>query len=276
MTKRMAFILVFVCALTSAHISLAQPILVHGKLSQYNKKNISIPVKVHIDIKDAVHSSNHMIYEETNTLMFKDSGSYELLVGKGKRSGGSNSIDSIIWNLDDYVLYIEELNEKMKTEDLIRHSILLRRQTLPHPENQEGIVEAGQSATHGKIEIPLKQKKLPKKITIDLTTSYINIMYPGGRYPIFRHYEWYPTNKGKSGNCFMLTYSEKTTHEFWEEAEKKLGDVRIHDKPFQTLQYQISQDKLQIFLTEPEKVKFLSETYAIKGPWKIIYLIEWQ
>ena len=273
MLQKQICIIYFVFALALVNLLHAQPILINGKLKASNKKNITIPVSVRI-VKPVQNDISALVYQELNTLSIKDSGKYELLVGKGKHIAGYNSIDSIIWNLDEYLIEFEELNFKVKIENGLKHSFVLRKQSFPNSENQEGIVEAGVSNTDGSIEIPLNQKKIPKKITVDFTSSYINIIYPGGRYPIYRHYEWYPTQDGKIGNCFMLTYSEKTTHEFWEETEK-FGDIRIHDKPFQSMKYKINTDRLQISLNKPEQVRFLSETYAIKGPWKIIYLIEW-
>ena len=273
MIQKQVFIICFVFALTLVNVLQAQQILIHGKLNASNKKDTTIPVSVRI-VKAVQNDVNALVYQELNTLSIKDSGRYELLVGKGKQIAGFNSIDSIIWNLDEYLIEFGELNFKKKIENGIKHSFVLRKQSYPNSENQEGIVEAGVSNTHGNIEIPLSKKKIPKKITLDFTSSYINILYPGGRYPIFRHYEWYPSQDGKTGNCFMLTYSEKTTHEFWEGSEK-FGDIRIHDKPFQSMKYKINQDRLQIFLSKTEEDRYLSETYAIKGPWKIIYLIEW-
>ena len=73
----------------------------------------------------------------------------------------------------------------------------------------------------------------------------------------------------------MLTYNEKTAHGFWENT-MKLGEVKLYSKAFQELLINKSDNKsIEIVLTKPIEILSHSQTYAIKGPWKLIYFIEW-
>jgi hypothetical protein len=152
-------------------------------------------------------------------------------MGKGIKKGESNSVDSIIWNLSEFKVLIQEKSDS-KVIKPFQDNILLRKEVQSSSFKQEGMVEKSDFETYGSFEIPLQRKSVPKKITLDFTSSYINVNYPGGRYPIYRHYEWFQATMNSKGSCFMLTYSEKNTHEFWQNTDK-FGDVRIHDKPFQ-------------------------------------------
>jgi hypothetical protein len=272
MKKNIVQFYCFVFVLLLVEISNAQPVLIHGKGQDFSRINSSLPVEVSL-FTQSENGVQNLIYQETNTVIFKDSGRYELMLGKGKQTGGNTRIDSVIWNLDEYIVWIKENNNK-EEQKKFKDRFVLRKESKSVKFKQEGIIEKKESDTYGMIEIPLDQKSLPQKITIDFTSSYINVNYPGGRYPIFRHYEWFRSDDTQKGNCFMLTYSEKNTHEYWQNTDK-FGDVRIHEKAFQDLKYELTRDKLKINLSKPEQQRFLSETYAIKGPWKIIYLIEW-
>lgn len=272
MKKTIVYFCCFLFALLFIENVIAQPVLIHGKKEGFAKENSSIPVEVSL-ITHTNDITKNLVYQETNTLVFKDSGGYELMMGIGKQTGGSTRIDSVIWNLDEYHVWILETNKK-EEQKKFKDQFIIRKESKSVTSKQEGIIEKRASDTYGSIVISLDQKSLPQKITLDFTSSYINVNYPGGRYPIFRHYEWFPSDSAHRGNCFMLTYSEKNTHEYWKNTDK-FGDIRIHEKPFQELKYELTSDKLKIDLTKPEQQGFLSETYAIKGPWKIIYLIEW-
>lgn len=273
MTKILVRFFLFFQFFLNAFATSAQPVLIHGITNRFPKSNESIVV----DIQLLTHSNNGtetLVYRESNTLQIRDSGCYELLLGKGMKTGESSNFDSIIWNLDEYIVMIQE-KTNAKQGKPFREKFVLRSELRQSSIKQEGMTEKRDFETYGTFEIPFKEKKTPKKITLDFTSSYINVNYPGGRYPVFRHYEWYPSGENTRGNSFMLTYSEKNTHEFWQNTNK-FGDVRIHNKPFQEIKYEMMPDKIIVMLTKPEHVTYLNETYAIKGPWKLIYLIEWE
>jgi hypothetical protein len=142
------------------------------------------------------------------------------------------------------------------------------------PENKEGIVMADTAADCGEIVIPNPHHKRPRKVTVDLTTSYVNLSYPADTYPVYRHFEWFDYNLDGIGNALVLSYSENTTHAFFENT-KLMGEVKLYSSPFQQLKISSEANLVRLTLTKPEPITNFSATYAIKGPWKMIYYIEW-
>ena len=213
-----------------------------------------------------------MVFKESQKTKTDKDGAFHLLIGKGITLRGN--IDSIIWSDDAYFLKIEN-DTSLSDKETFSTTFLLRAPSEYSKENKEGFANDDSSKGWGTFHIINEKHRRPKKITIDLTTSYINVDYKGGKYPIYRHYEWYDENRDGRGVSFMLTYSEKTSHEFFENSQK-IGDVKLYEKPFQELWLRKSdENEIVIELTRPVPLTNLSETYAIKGPWKIIYLIEW-
>ena len=218
------------------------------------------------------HSANgNIVYAEKNTIQSDASGSFTLNIGSGTKINGN--IDSVNWSDGSFFLIIESDTSK-KNQEYFKYVSNLRIPTELNQNNLEGMVSDDQSKGWGSIVIPNSKGRRPKKITTDLSTQYVNIAYPADTYPIYRHYEWFDLDGNGVGNSFMLTYSEKTRHEFFENTNK-LGDVKLYAKAFQELQIKGLDLNIELFLTQPEKITNLSETYAIKGPWKLIYFIEW-
>jgi len=245
----------------------AQHIGFHGKIelstfAGFDK--ISIPVNIKIIQQ---HTEKIELYSENQIMKVDSVGNYFMMIGDGKNSEGN--VDSIIWSDGSFSLQISSI-ENNTFEEIIP----LRIPTIIHPENTEGLISDSENKGFGKFIINKTQQKLPKKITIDLTTNYVNLDYPADTYPIYRHYEWFDIDGDGYGNCFMLTYSDKTTHEFWQNS-KKIGDVKLYATPFQEIIINDLQNNIDFEMTKPEKVKNLSLTYAIKSPFSLIYLIEW-
>jgi len=264
---KLCFNLLFLMIVCMPQKAAAQHIGFHGKidLEKHNGfDKILIPVTIKIIQKNTESTE---LYSENQTMKVDTAGSYFMLIGNGKNSEGK--VDSIIWSDGSFFLQISA-EEKNKFEE----TIPLRIPTIIHPENTEGIITDSENKGFGKFVINKTQKKLPKKITIDLTTNYVNLDYPAGTYPIYRHYEWFDVDGDGNGNCFMLTYSDKTTHEFWQNS-KKIGDVKLYATPFQELIINDLSNNIDFELTKPKKVKNLSIDYAIKSPFNLIYLIEW-
>lgn len=221
-----------------------------------------------------LHNSNSgsISYFETQKLIADSSGEIVFKIGKGKVSYGN--IDSINWSDGAYFLKIE--TDTSQAEKKYFSSMMqLRAPTEINQNNLEGFANDDSSKGWGIFTIMHNKNRRPKKITLDLSTSYVNIAYKGGTYPIYRHYEWYDEDRDGLGNSFMLTYSEKTDHEFFEHS-KKIGEVKLYARPFQQLIIKNNDNqKIEIEITKPQEIVNLSETYAIKGPWKIIYFLEW-
>ncbi len=188
------------------------------------------------------------------------------LLGSGTKVVGS--VDAVIWSEGEYFL-------DLSTDSSGPSSVLLhvRTPTDLSRDHEEGVVNE-KEVKDGLISIPNKRGKRPLKITLDLTTSYVNTAYPADTYPVFRHYEWFDENRDGIGNSLMLTYSEKTNHECWINT-KKIGDVKLYDEPFQEIDLLNLEGQIQIKISQPKSVENMNVTYGIKGPWKIIYFIEW-
>ncbi len=258
------FFLLIVCISKNAA---AQHIGFHGKidLSTYiGFDKISIPVNIKIIQQ---HTDNIELYAESQIMKVDSGGNYFMMIGNGKNSEGN--VDSIIWSDGSFFLQISSI-ETNKFEE----TIPLRIPTLINPENTEGIISDTENKGFGKFSINKSSTKTPKKITFDLSTNYVNLDYPADTYPIYRHYEWFDIDGDGNGNSFMLTYSDKTTHEFWQ-SSKRIGHVKLYAQPFQDLIINDLSHNIDFELTKPQKVKNLSIDYAIKSPFTLIYLIEW-
>jgi hypothetical protein len=260
--KLLIFLLVFI-----SKNAYAQHIAFHGKidLAKHNGfDKISMPVIIKIIQKNTESTE---LYSENQTMKVDSAGSYFMMIGNGKN--GQGKVDSIIWSDGSFFLQISAI-ENNKFEE----TIPLRIPTNINPENTEGIISDTENKGFGKFSINKSPSRAPKKITFDLSTNYVNLDYPADTYPIYRHYEWFDTDGDGNGNSFMLTYSDKTTHEFWQNS-KKIGDVKLYATPFQELIINDLQNNIDFEITKPEKIKNLSNTYAIKSPFTLIYLIEW-
>ena len=245
----------------------AQHIGFHGKIdltTHIGFDKTSIPVNIKIIQRN---TASIELYSENQNMKVDSAGSYFMMIGNGKNSTGN--VDSIIWSDGSFFLQISSI-ENNKFEE----TIPLRIPTLINPENTEGIISDLENKGFGKFSINKSPSRAPKKITFDLTTNYVNLDYPADTYPIYRHYEWFDTDGDGNGNSFMLTYSDKTTHEFWQNS-KKIGDIKLYAKPFQEIIINDLQNNIDFEITKPEKIKNLSNTYAIKSPFSLIYLIEW-
>ena len=64
------------------------------------------------------------------------------------------------------------------------------------------------------------------------------------------------------------------THAFFENT-KLMGEVKLYASPFQQLKISSEANLVRLTLTKPEPITNFSTTYAIKGPWKMIYYVEW-
>jgi len=264
---KLCFKLLFLLTVFFSKNAAAQHIGFHGKidLSTYiGFDKITIPVSIKIIQQ---HTEKIELYSENQIMKVDSVGNYFMMIGDGKNSEGN--VDSIIWSDGSFFLQISSI-ENNKFEE----TIPLRIPTNINPENTEGILSDTENNGFGKFSINKSSNKEPKKITLDLSTNYVNLDYPADTYPIYRHYEWFDTDGDGYGNCFMLTYSDKTTHEFWQNS-KKIGDVKLYAKPFQEIIINDLHNNIDFEMTKPEKVKNLSITYAIKSPFSLIYLIEW-
>ena len=139
---------------------------------------------------------------------------------------------------------------------------------------EQGTVVSTEFPDHGYWHFINTRKQRPKLVTIDLTTSYANLAYPANTYPIYRHYEWCDPDRDGKGNAFGISYSENTNNEFIENTTT-IGDVKLYAKPFQELTITSTNTEISVSISKPVPLTNHSETYAIKGPWKFIYYIEW-
>ncbi len=258
----------------SLHNTSAQQIAFQTNLGKISSDKASKMINQAYFLKTSIvqHSANgNLVFSEKNTIEVDATGNFIINIGSGKNIAGN--IDSVNWSDDSFFLILESDTSK-KNQDYFKYISNIRIPTDLDQNNLEGMVNDDESKGWGSIIIPNAKGRRPKKITADLSTQYVNIAYPADTYPIYRHYEWFDEDANGLGNSFMLTYSEKTRHEFFENTNK-LGEVKLYAKAFQELQIKNLDHNIELFLTQPEKITNLSETYAIKGPWKLIYFIEW-
>lgn len=249
----------------------AQPISYFGKLTDRSGNIISKANRDLFFIIARDNSFSDIVFFEKQKIQTDEKGVYKVNIGRGQMIRGI--VDSIVWSDGSYFLKIISDTVKTGNPEFL-HQCQLRAPTEITPNGLDGSAESSEYKDWGIIAIPNKNRKSPKKITVDLTTAYINIDYPAGKYPIFRHYEWYDPDGDGNGNSLALTYSEKTAHAFFENSNK-LGEVKLYEKAFQEMTISINSEQIILNLSKPEPVQNLGITYAVKGPWKILYYIEW-
>ena len=249
----------------------AQAVFYSGTLNNYEGKPISRAKKDLFFTIAKDKNFNDIVFREKQKIETNEEGKYSVKIGRGAINKGN--IDSIIWSDGSFFLKIES-DTFNNPRPIFYHQCQLREPSEITPDGLDGSAESTDHKEWGDVKIQNKNHKYPKKITVDLTTSYVNVDYPGGKYPIYRHFEWYDADCDGYGNSLALTYSQNTTHAFFENS-KKMGEVKLYSKAFQEMNVVASSENILLQLTKPEPINNLGETYAIKGPWKILYYIEW-
>ncbi|MFT3910615.1 MAG: hypothetical protein QM737_14410 [Ferruginibacter sp.] len=212
-----------------------------------------------------------IIYTERHKINTDTAGKYHIEIGNGLQQTGQ--FDSIIWS--DGVYYLRtEFDSLPGNNHGFSRNILLRIPPELSNDYEQGTVLSSQFPDHGDWHFKNSRNKRPKLVTIDLTTSYANIAYPANTYPIYRHYEWCDPDRDGKGNTFGISYSDNTNNEFIENTTT-IGNVRLYAKPFQELSITSTNSEISVSISKPVPLTNHSETYAIKGPWKFIYYIEW-
>lgn len=216
-------------------------------------------------------NSNQFFYRERQQIKFDSSGQFKALVGSGKPLSGS--FQEIIWSEGSYMFKIaadtnDAAAQSINKEIGIRIPTDLNR---PHVEGQ--VIEKGNTGS-GALIIPNPYGRRPLKITLDLSTSYVNVDYPAGNYPVYRHFEWFDEDGDGKGNAINLTFSEKTNHAIFLQSQK-IGEVKLFPKAFQEFVVAQLDNQIEIKITKPEAITYFNQTYAIKGPWKVFYYVEW-
>ena len=266
--------LIVLILMNSSQYSNAQQISFSSNIEKIVQKQSGKFSNQLFDLKISIcqnEDSINPIFSEYSTVNTDNFSDFTLKIGSGKKITGN--INEINWSDGSFQLVIESDTVKKK-QPFFKYFYVLRIPTELHQDNLEGTVIDEEQKGWGHIRIANPKKKSPKKITIDLSTQYVNIAYPADTYPIYRHFEWFDLDGNGIGNSLMLTFSEKTKHEFFENVSK-LGEVKLYAKPFQELLIKGLNNSIELLLTKPEEITNLNQTYAIKGPWKLIYYIEW-
>ena len=272
LNKRSKFLLLLVGLTVWVCHSNAQVIDYTGKLKTSSgqllmNKNITLVLGVYKD-----QTYDRALYMEKQSVETDEEGIYHIRIGGGDTLVGS--FGQLNWSDGDFFVRIVSDSNHLPL-DKILHSFQLRRATEIRDANLEGIVSADSSKAFGQVLVKHNKGTRPKKVTVDLTSAYVNIRYPGGTYPVYRHFEWWDEDADGRGNAFTLTYSDHTNHAFNEQTNK-MGDVKLYPKQaFQELYIRTSANDMIIDITKPVEVSNQGETYAMKGPWKLIYLMEW-
>jgi hypothetical protein len=211
------------------------------------------------------------LYSELHTVHTDSSGRYRLEIGRGR--GPHADFDSIIWAVGTY--YLRMQFETLSGKKLIPEKTVI----LTSPVNLEndyvqGVDSAKGENVYGELTFKNSRQKRPRKVVVDLTTSYVNVRYPADQYPIYRHFEWNDRDADGKGDSFTISFSENTNNAF-EESTSRLGEVKLYAYPFQELNISSGPDKIVLSLTKPVALTSHGQTYMIKGPWSIIYYFEW-
>lgn len=222
-----------------------------------------------VSLKISIANEDSVIFRERQIAQTDSSGKVCLDIGTGEKIFGK--LDSIIWALGTYYLIIED---SLQGEDAYytQPIISLRTPEDLDRDHDQGVWEG--VGSFGQFAIENSRKKRPKKVVVDLTSSYVNLAYPANTYPIFRHFEWSDPDTDGLGSTFILSFSENTKHAFIEKTAG-LGDVALYSIPFQHVIMDANEQQITINITEPLILSSYGQTYKVKGPWNIIYYFEW-
>lgn len=249
----------------------AQPMIYQGHYP-FAQKGITKAQKIKLNISILKEAKvKEIVYQEQQQVIVDSFADFRVALGSGILMNGNFS--GINWSDGAYFLQLQSDSFENRKQ-LYTYETQLRAITELLPKNKEGIATADTATDCGEIVIPNPHHKRPRKVTVDLTTSYVNLRYPADTYPVYRHFEWFDDNLDGIGNALVLSYSENTTHAFFENT-KLMGEVKLYSSPFQQLKISSEANLVRLTLTKPEPITNFSTTYAIKGPWKMIYYIEW-
>ncbi len=250
----------------------AQPIFFAHQLKRTASQPLK-PVRLPLLISICTDRAALLVeYQERQEVITDSMGKFKMMIGTGNQVRGEYT--NVIWSFGSYYLKIET---DSSADPSLRFSeiVTMRVPTEIKPDNLEGTVSADTLLSWGTVSVANPKQQRPYKITVDLTSNYVNQRYPADTYPIYRHFEWVDEGGNGIGNALALTYSENTHHSFFLRS-KRMGEVKLYEEPFQELSVQSDPGQIIFSLSKPEPVTNLGQTYAIKGPWKIIYFIEWK
>jgi len=225
--------------------------------------------KVSLDYRITVFQGDSLAYRELQSVVPDSTGRVCIDIGKGR--GISGKYDSVIWSVGTYYLEVERFLRD-------RDSFLPRKRFLiREPENLNAYYEQGTEQgkdPYGRFVFPHSRKKRPRRIQVDLSTTYANLAYPADTYPIYRHFEWIDDDRDGLGNSFTVSFSENTRNEFVMQT-RSLGDITLYAVPFQQLLVDSGPERVVLEMTKPVDVISHGNTYRIKGPLTLIYYFEW-
>ena len=265
------YTLIVFCLLKAESIS-AQPLAFDWQPGEASGKDCLCNMRISIINNVTEKSISDTVYRETQKLSITPHKPTRLKIGKGQTLIGN--IDSLIWAEGAFLLEILPDTIQQGCNNL-KYAGTIRIPSEIKPTNIEGTIDEKSIDPPGHLHIPINQNKRPKKVSVDLSTSYVNIGYPANTYPIYRHFEWYDADGDGKGSAFTMTYSDNTTHSF-KENTNDMGEVRLYEQgAFQQLVIATSTTAVDILITKPVPVDSFSNTFTIKGPWKLTYYIEW-
>jgi len=213
----------------------------------------------------------HPLYQERARCLVQANGDILGILGKGERLLGH--LDSLNWS-EGTIRWSLVPDSGFGMATTSRAEIIIRIPTRISNDNTEGFVE-GKPLLNDTLLVLGTSAARPVKVSVDLSTNYVNVDYPADTYPIYRHFEWMDTDADGVGSALMLTYSDNTTHMFQENTHQ-LGEVKLYDKTFQRLYWRQSvSGQLALMMSKPEPVKIHQNTYVLRGGWKIIYYLEY-
>lgn len=247
-----------------------QTIAYDGLLSSAGNAIKNSAVRVVVSILRG-SASGAAVYTEQHITNTGPDGKYHIEIGNGTMTTGQ--FDSIVWS--DGIFYLRTAIDPLGgTNYSITQNVLMRIPPDLSNDYEQGTVTSSEYRDHGTWRFRNNRNKRPRLITVDLTTFYANLAYPADTYPIYRHYEWCDPDRDGIGNSFVISYSDHTNNDF-KENTTILGEVKLYPVPFQQLTLSSTTSEIMISITKPVPALNHGETYAIKGPWKFIYYIEW-
>lgn len=241
-----------------------------GNITASGKRPPNASMNMMLDILKGT-DTGISIYTERHRIVPDSAGSFHIEIGAGNVVAGQ--FDSIIWSDGRFYLRTRIDSLGGTAYPIIQNSLIRIPPELSN-DYEQGTVNATDHPDYGEWRFVNSRKRRPKLVTIDLSTSYANLAYPADTYPVYRHYEWSDPDGDGLGNSFMISYSDHSNNSFITKSTL-LGEVKLYATAFQEISLSSTGNEILVSISKPVPVKNLSETYAIKGPWKFIYYIEW-
>lgn len=225
----------------------------------------SVKLKAEVSVWDL----DSAVYRESHLSVTDTAGNFCFALGKGEPAKGK--FDSLIWSVGSYFL-VAEYRESPGGKLVFRERHKMREPENLNADHDQGTYEFKEP--FGVFTFPHGRRKRPKRVQVDITTSYVNTAYPADTYPMYLHQEWIDEDRDGVGSSFSVSYSQNSRNSF-ATSTRRLGKISLYSSSFQEITVSPDPDRILVDISRPRPIVIYGQTYEIKGPFTLIYYFEW-